>query len=104
MAQAVQFVGLPEAQINLAQGTTFLASRPKDNASYAGLLEALNDGKAYGNIGVPLHLRNAVTSMMRELGYGKGYRYVHDDPQAREGQEHLPEPLKGRKYYRPKQE
>lgn len=104
VAQAVQFVGLPEAQINLAQGTTFLASRPKDNASYAGLLEALNDAKAYGNIGVPLHLRNAVTSMMRELGYGKGYRYVHDDPQAREGQEHLPELLKGRKYYRPKQE
>jgi putative ATPase len=101
VAQAVEFVGLPEAQINLAQGTTFLATRPKDNASYAALLEALRDAKAGGNLGVPLHLRNAVTSLMRDLGYGKGYRYVHDDAQAKE-QPHLPEALKGRKYYKPK--
>jgi putative ATPase len=102
VAQAVQFVGLPEAQINLAQGTTFLATRPKDNASYQALLEALEDARAAGNLGVPLHLRNAVTSMMRDFGYGKGYRYVHDDPQAEGQQEHLPQPLKGRKYYKPK--
>jgi len=101
VAQAVQFVGLPEAQINLAQGTTYLATRHKDNASYIGLLEAMEDAKAHGNLGVPLHLRNAVTSLMKELGYGKGYRYVHDDPQAKV-QEHLPELLKGRRYYRPK--
>ena len=102
IAQAVQYVGLPEAQINLAQGTTYLATRPKDNASYIGLLAALQDAKERGNLGVPLHLRNAVTSMMRDLGYGKGYRYVHDDPQAKQDQEHLPEALKGRKYYKPK--
>ncbi len=102
VAQAVQFVGLPEAQINLAQGTTYLASRPKDNASYVGLLEALNDAQTHGNIGVPLHLRNAVTSLMKELGYGHGYRYVHDDSQAKVEQTHLPEQLKGRRYYRPK--
>ena len=102
VAQAVQFVGLPEAQINLAHGTTFLASRPKDNASYVGLLEALEDAKAHGNLGVPLHLRNAVTSLMKGLGYGQGYRYAHDDPQAKAEQTHLPEPLKGRQYYRPK--
>ena len=102
VAQAVQFVGLPEAQINLAQGTTYLAARPKDNASYVGLLEAMEDVKTHGNLGVPLHLRNAVTSMMKGLGYGKGYRYVHDDPQAKAQQEHLPESLKGRRYYRPK--
>ena len=102
VAQAVQFVGLPEAQINLAHGTTFLATRPKDNASYTALLEALSDARAEGNLSVPLHLRNAVTSMMRDLGYGKGYRYVHDDPQAQREQEHLPEALKGRKYYKPK--
>ncbi|HEU4501442.1 MAG TPA: replication-associated recombination protein A, partial [Nitrospira sp.] len=83
-------------------GTTFLATRPKDNASYTALLEALSDARAEGNLGVPLHLRNAVTSMMRDLGYGKGYRYVHDDPQAQREQEHLPEALKGRKYYKPK--
>jgi len=102
VAQAVQFVGLPEAQINLAQGTTYLASRPKDNASYAGLLEALQDVKAHGNLGVPLHLRNAVTSLMKGLGYGQEYRYVHDDPSARTEQTHLPPPLKDRRYYRPK--
>lgn len=104
VAQAVQFVGLPEAQINLAHGTTYLASRPKDNASYIGLLEALEDAKAHGNLGVPLHLRNAVTSLMHDLGYGKGYRYVHEDPQAKTEQAHLPEPLRGRQYYRPKGE
>ena len=102
VAQAVQFVGLPEAQINLAQGTTYLASRPKDNASYVGLLEALKDAKTYGNLGVPIHLKNAVTSLMRDLGYGTGYRYVHDDPSARTEQVHLPSPLKDRRYYRPK--
>ncbi|HSA60618.1 MAG TPA: replication-associated recombination protein A [Nitrospiraceae bacterium] len=101
VAQAVQFVGLPEAQINLAHGTTYLASAPKDNASYVGLLEALEDAKAHGNLGVPLHLRNAVTSLMKGIGYGKGYRYVHDDPQAKGEQSHLPEALKKRRYYRP---
>lgn len=102
VAQAVQFVGLPEAQINLAQGATYLASRPKDNASYVGLLEALKDAKAYGNLGVPLHLRNAETSLMNELGYGTDYRYVHEDPSARVEQTHLPQALKDRRYYRPK--
>lgn len=102
VAQAVQFVGLPEAQINLAHGTTYLASRPKDNASYLGLLEAVQDAKSYGNLGVPLHLRNAVTGLTKALGYGHGYRYVHDDPQAKTEQTHLPEPLKNRRYYRPK--
>jgi putative ATPase len=102
VAQAVQFVGLPEAQINLAQCATYLASRPKDNASYAGLLEALQDVQTHGNLGVPLHLRNAVTALMKGLGYGQGYRYVHDDPQAKTEQPHLPEPLTRRHYYRPK--
>jgi putative ATPase len=102
VAQAVEFVGLPEAQINLAQGTTYLASSPKDNASYVGLLEALQDAKELGNLGVPLHLRNAVTSLMRNLGYGKGYRYVHNEPSARTEQQHLPDSLKDKRYYRPK--
>jgi putative ATPase len=102
VAQAVQFVGLPEAQINLAHGTTYLAGRPKDNASYVGLLEAMKDAQAYGNLGVPLHLRNAVTPLMSQLGYGEGYRYVHDDPNAKAEQTRLPEALKGRRYYRPK--
>ncbi len=104
VAQAVQFVGLPEAQINLAQGATYLATRPKDNASYRGLLEAREDARTHGNLGVPLHLRNAVTSLMKDLGYGQGYRYVHDDPGAKTEQPHLPEPLQDRRYYRPKTE
>nr|MBI3613662.1 replication-associated recombination protein A [Nitrospirota bacterium] len=101
---AVEFVGLPEAQINLAQGTTYLASRPKDNASYAGLLEAVQDAREFGNLPVPLHLRNAVTSLMKDLGYGKGYRYVHEDPAAKKEQGHLPEPLRGKQYYKPKKQ
>ena len=102
VAQAVEFVGLPEAQINLAHGTTYLASRPKDNASYVGLQEAVRDARQHGNLGVPLHLRNAVTSLMKDIGYGKGYRYVHDDPAAKTDQNHLPEPLRGIRYYRPR--
>jgi putative ATPase len=102
VAQAVEFVGLPEAQITLAHGTTYLASRPKDNGSYVGLQEAIRDARQHGNLGVPLHLRNAVTSLMKDIGYGKGYRYVHDDPSATAEQSHLPEPLKGRRYYRPR--
>ncbi len=102
VAQAVEFVGLPEAQITLAHGTTYLASQPKDNASYVGLQEAVRDARQHGNLGVPLHLRNAVTSLMKDIGYGKGYRYVHDDPEAKSEQGHLPEPLKGARYYRPR--
>ncbi|RMH05095.1 MAG: replication-associated recombination protein A [Nitrospirae bacterium] len=100
---AVEVVGLPEAQINLAQGTTFLATCPKSNASYTGLLKALADAKAWGNLPVPLHLRNAVTSLMKDLGYGKGYRYVHQDPGAATEQTHLPPELQGRVYYQPNQ-
>ncbi|NKB81407.1 MAG: AAA family ATPase [Nitrospirales bacterium] len=99
--QAVEMVGLPEAQINLAHGTTYLATSPKSNASYVGLLEARHDAKQHGNLPVPLHLRNAVTSLMKAWEYGKGYRYVHDDPDAQQEQSHLPEPLKGKIYYQP---
>jgi len=100
--QAVEFVGLPEAEINLAHGTTYLASRPKDNASYVALKEALQDARAFGNLEVPLPLRNAVTSLMRDLGYGQDYKYVHDDPSSKSDQTHMPDRLKGKRYYRPK--
>jgi putative ATPase len=98
---AVEVIGLPEAQINLAQGTTYLATCSKSNASYVGFLEAMTDAKQHGNLPVPMHLRNSVTSLMKDLGYGKGYRYVHSDPSARDKQEHLPKALKNKKYYRP---
>ena len=99
--RAVEVVGLPEAQINLAHGTTYLATAPKSNASYAGLLAAKKDAKEHGNLGVPLHLRNAVTSLMKNLDYGKGYRYAHNDPAGAREQTHLPDKLQGRRYYNP---
>ena len=86
----------------MAQGATYLASCPKDNAAYQGLLEAEEDAREHGNLPVPLHLRNAPTELMRNLNYGKGYRYVHEDPAARTEQTHLPEQLGKKKYYRPK--
>ena len=99
---AVEVVGLPEAQINLAHGVTYLATAPKSNASYSALLAAKKDAKEKGNLPVPLHLRNAVTSLMKDLNYGKNYRYAHDDPQGAKDQTHLPKELEGRIYYRPK--
>ncbi len=98
---AVEVIGLPEVQINLAHGVTYLATAPKSNRSYAGILAARKDAKEKGNLPVPLHLRNAVTSLMKDLAYGKDYRYAHDDPQGAKAQSHLPKELEGRKYYRP---
>lgn len=98
---AVEVIGLPEAQINLAHGVTYLATAPKSNASYMGLLAAKKDAKEKGNLPVPLHLRNAVTSLMKDLDYGKNYRYAHDDPSGAKAQTHLPKELEGRRYYRP---
>ena len=99
--QAVEKVGLPEAQINLAQGTTYLATAPKSNASYVGLQEAIRDSRDCGSLPVPLHLRNAVTTFMKDLDYGKGYRYAHEDPHGAQDQLHFPKELENRRYYRP---
>ena len=98
VAQAVEYVGLPEAQINLAHGVTYLATAPKSNASYNALLEATKDAKK-GSFGVPLHLRNAVTNLMRDLGYGKGYKYAHNFPGSQVDQTHFPKEIGERKYY-----
>jgi putative ATPase len=98
---AVEVIGLPESQINMAHGVTYLATAPKSNASYAGILAARKDAKEKGNLPVPLHLRNAVTSLMKDLNYGKNYRYAHDDPKGAKDQSHLPKELEGRRYYRP---
>ncbi|PIR69786.1 MAG: AAA family ATPase [Candidatus Niyogibacteria bacterium CG10_big_fil_rev_8_21_14_0_10_46_36] len=102
VADAVAFIGMPEAAINLAQGVTYLALAKKDNASYTGLMEAWRDTKEKGALPVPKHLRNATTNLMKELGHGKGYAYAHDFKDAKVDQEHLPKELKGKKYYRPK--
>ncbi len=99
IAQAVQFVGMPEAQINLAQGVTYLASAKKSNASYTALLKAKEDAKK-GSFGVPLHLRNAVTKLMGKLGYGKGYEYAHDLPEKKSKQTHFPKEIGEKEYYK----
>ncbi|MBR5347504.1 MAG: replication-associated recombination protein A [Deltaproteobacteria bacterium] len=100
--QAVQFVGLPEGRINLAQAATYLATAPKSNASYMGLEKALKDVRRSGALPVPLHLRNAPTKMMKkEWGYGEGYKYAHDFEGGFVAQEYLPEALRSTSYYQP---
>ncbi|MBQ7249011.1 MAG: replication-associated recombination protein A [Deltaproteobacteria bacterium] len=100
--QAVQFVGLPEGRINLAQAATYLATAPKSNASYMGLEKALKDVQRSGALPVPLHLRNAPTQMMKkEWGYGEGYKYAHDFEGGVVAQEYLPEALRSASYYQP---
>lgn len=100
---AVDFVGMPEARINLAQGVTYLAMAPKSNASYEGIGQAIAEVRASGALPVPMHLRNAVTGLMRHEGYGKNYRYAHSETDQRAGQTHLPEKLLGRRFYHPKE-
>ncbi len=99
--QAVHFVGLPEGRINLAQAVTYLATAPKSNASYRGIEEALAEVRRSGALPVPLATRNAPTGLMKELGYGRGYRYAHDYPDAYVPQEYLPETLRDCRFYRP---
>ncbi len=97
---AFHFVGMPEGWIPLSQGVTYLASAPKSNASYKAYLSALEDVKEKGALGVPLHIRNAPTPLMKDLGYGKGYKYPHNHGGHIE-QSYLPEKLQGKEYYKP---
>src|SRR5215218_7500415 len=101
-AQAVQLIGMPEGRIPLAQATTYLASAPKSNASYAAIGRALDDVRRGPVAEVPFHLRNAATGLMKEEGYGAGYRYAHDDELEGMNDRYLPEELAGRVYYEPK--
>jgi putative ATPase len=101
-AQAVQLIGMPEGRIPLAQATTYLASAPKSNASYAAIGRALEDVRHGSSPEVPLHLRNAATGLMKEEGYGAGYRYAHDDEPEGMNDRYLPDELAGRVYYEPK--
>ncbi|MFQ5898160.1 MAG: replication-associated recombination protein A [Candidatus Methylomirabilia bacterium] len=98
---AYHFLGTPEGELALAQATVYLACAPKSNAVYTAFAEATQDVHDKPAEPVPLHLRNAPTGLMASLGYGKGYRYAHDAPEALVEQEHLPEALRGRTYYLP---
>ncbi|MCY4061527.1 MAG: replication-associated recombination protein A [Chloroflexi bacterium] len=91
--RAVETIGLPECQFNLAHGVAYLATAPKNRAAGDGYFRALDDVKEHGNLSIPLQLRNAPTQLMRELGYGDGYQAYTDESM-------LPEAIKGRRYYR----
>ena len=99
--QAVHFIGMPEGFIPMAEAAVYLATAPKSNSTYVAYLKAREDVQTTPNDPVPLHLRNAVTGLMKAAGYGKGYKYAHDFPGHVVEQEHLPEALAGRKYYQP---
>ena len=99
--QAVHFVGMPEGRIPLAEATVYLAAAPKSNSAYKAIDAALDDVKKTRNEPVPLHLRNAVTGLMRGMGYGGGYQYAHDHDEHFAPMRNMPESLKGRRYYTP---
>ena len=99
--EAYQFLGSPEGELVLVQAAVYLATAPKSNALYKAWGTVKEDVVRHQSLPVPLHLRNAPTALMKGLGYGKGYRYSHDYPEALVPQDYLPETLGGRVYYRP---
>jgi putative ATPase len=99
--QAVHFIGLPEGFLPMAECAIYLATAPKSNSAMAAYAKALADVRETQGEPVPLHLRNAVTGLMRQLGYGRGYKYAHDYDEHYVEQTHLPERLAGRRYYEP---
>ena len=100
--QAFERMGSPEGELAIATAVVYLACAPKSNAVYVALGEAMADVKEFGTLEVPLHLRNAPTRLMKNLGYGRDYRYAHDEPDAfAAGERYLPEELADRRYYRP---
>ncbi len=99
--QAVHFIGMPEGRIPLAEATVYLATAPKSNTAYAALNEAMADVRRLPNDPVPLHLRNAVTGLTQQMGYGREYKYSHDYEGHFAPQEYLPPQLQDRRYYHP---
>ena len=99
--QAAHFIGMPEAMFPLTEAALYLARAPKSNSAgraYGAAREAIEET---GNLPVPLHLRNAVTGLMRSMGYGRGYQYAHDHPGGVAEQQHLPDGLEGRTFFEP---
>ena len=100
-AAAVEFVGLPEARINLAHATAHLATAPKSNSAYAGLNRAMADVQELPAGEVPMHLRDGSYSGAKSLGHGEGYRYPHNYPGGHVSQDYKPESVRDRRYYVP---
>jgi putative ATPase len=100
---AVHFMGMPEGNTALAQAAIYLATAPKSNAVYEAYNHAAEDAHRDVAQPVPLHLRNAPTKLMKDLEYGKGYKYAHSEDEAIADMSCLPTALQGRKYYEPKE-
>ena len=98
---AVHFIGMPEAQIPLAEAAIYLSTAPKSNSAYVAISTARQDAISSRNDPVPLHLRNAVTDLMKKLDYGKEYKYAHDYKGSFTPMENLPKSVSGRRYYKP---
>jgi putative ATPase len=99
--EAVRLVGLPECKLALAQAAVYLSVAPKSNALYTAYSSVVSDVQNTLNEPPPLHIRNAPTNLMKELGYGKGYQYAHNLKEKVADMECLPESLRGRQYYHP---
>jgi putative ATPase len=99
--QAVELIGMPECKIALAQVVVYMASAPKSNAVYKAYNMAAADALNMSQHPVPLHLRNAPTKLMKELGYSKGYKYAHDYEEGKANMKCMPEELEGTRYYEP---
>jgi len=102
--QAVHFIGMPEGNLALAEAAVYLATAPKSNSLYQAYSKVQEEIKLSSDKSVPLHLRNPVTSLMKEMGYGEGYKYAHDYPGHFVPQQHLPDSLQGRQYYTPSEQ
>ena len=99
--EAFKFIGRPEGELALAQAAVYLATAPKSNSIYRAYKSVQAAVRQSGSLPVPLHIRNAPTRLMKDLGYAKGYKYAHGYSDAYTPQEYLPEELKQREYYHP---
>ncbi len=98
---AYDFLGSPEGELAVAQAVVYLASAPKSNRAYIAFGQAMKDVENSPHEPVPLHLRNPVTDLMKDTGYGQDYQYAHDNPFSTTEMETFPERLRGRRYYHP---
>jgi len=96
--KACEVVGMPECELALAEAVVYMAKSPKSNQLYVAYEKVKEDVQKYGNLPVPLEIRNPVTKFMKNIGYGKGYKYEHSKEAEKTDQEYMPKELKGKKY------
>ncbi|HWW60890.1 MAG TPA: replication-associated recombination protein A, partial [Thermoanaerobaculia bacterium] len=101
--EAVHFIGMPEGGVAIAQLVAYLAAAPKSNAAYVGYEDAVREVRQGDNPPVPLHIRNAPTRLMKDLGYGRGYKYAHDFDEQTAPMNCLPDALSERRFYEPRE-